>query len=205
MGRRWKSTYRDACWNRNSCWTGSTGTPVWGCVSIGGNQYNVFADLMDAPRIVYYARHDTANEATAKMLKDVEKHLRDQVVLRCCAILEDPKNRTRLSELFEDAYSRVYRMPRVATNIRSGLHLAVSKMFPNGISIVSNNLFQTIRRGGPRPRRRKKAKENETQHQPDIHEPMLIHVPLLEAADTHSCSLLYSVLSCIATRSEGKI
>ena len=142
---------------------------------------------MDAPRIVYYARHGSANPVAAKMLKDVEKHLRDQVVLRCCAILEDPKNRSRLSQLFEDAYSRVHRMPMVAVNIRSGLHLAVSKMFPNGMNIISNNLFQTIRRGAPRPRKRNKGTENERQQQPDIQEPMLIHVPLLEAADIHSC------------------
>ena len=146
-------------------------------------QYNAFTDHVEASRIFYNARPTAQNEAETKIFKQVEKHLRDQVVLRCCAMLEDPKNRDLLDELFDEAYSMLAMTQQVACNIRAVLYLTYSKWFPNGVAIVSNNLATATLKKYKRPGRGSREKEQQTGNQ---HEkgPMQMRIPASKATDT---------------------
>ena len=133
---------------------------------------------MGTPRIAYYARHDAKNPAEIGMLKDVEKHLRDQVVLRCFAILEDPTDADELDKELDNAYSWMPMTPMVARNIRGALLLVLAKIFPNGCMIPSRNSLRAIARGKRRPRRRVRPEQ------------MQSRAEHLEAAGTHGVQSL---------------
>ena len=160
-----------------------------------GSQPNALADHVETSRMVFYARWNASTPAEARMFREVEQHFRDQVVLRCCAILDDPKDRNALNALFDEAYVTMLISPQDKTNIYSALHLAYSKLFPDGVLIKSNNASIAAIRGHKRPRRRTtRARHNEICHR-DLKEPARIFAPELEAVD--AC-LLHSVLQCRA-------
>ena len=117
-------------------------------------------------------------------------------------MLEDPKDREELDRLFDRAYSMLAMTQQVERSIRSHLHLTYSKLFPNGVLIVSTNRAMNWVKKRCRPRRATKEKENQMRNQHDM-EPMQIHIPPLEASDTQCTQSQYSVVQSIVRSPEG--